>query len=167
MRDAVEVSRQIRVDYLSMSRVQQCGDLCNSVQRTTIRAIGVLLWLQVGLENRFENQHRRRHDDTIFDCRDSQRSRLSRLTWLGDVNPPHRLRAIPLRPKFFRQFVQPLLPAVLLDVVERLTIDARGSIIRLTDPMGVPQYIGPIHLVVQRIESVVGRFLRFGMQRLL
>jgi hypothetical protein len=83
------------------------------------------------------------------------------------MNPAHRLRAIPLHPKFFRQFVQPLLRAVLLDVVERLTIDAWGAIVRLADPIGVPQYIGSIHLVVQRIESVVGRFLRFGMQRLL
>jgi hypothetical protein len=124
MRDAVKVSGQIRVDHLSMVRSQQCGDLRNGIQRTAIRAIGVLLRLQVGLEDRFENQHYRRHDDTIFDCRDSQRSRLSRLTRLGDMNPAHRLRAIPLHSKFFRQFVQPLLPAVLLDVVERLTIDA-------------------------------------------
>ena len=69
----IEVARQIRVDYLPMMRVQQCGDLRNSVQRTAIRAIGVLFRLQIGLEDRFENQHCRRHHDTIFNRRDSHR----------------------------------------------------------------------------------------------
>ena len=126
---AVEISGQIRVDYLIMSRVQQRRDLHYSVQRTAIRTMGVLFGLQVGLENRFENQHRCRHYDTIFDCRDSQGSRLSRFARLGDMNPTHRPRAIPLHPQFFRQFVQPLLPAVSLDVVERLSIDAWGAVV--------------------------------------
>jgi hypothetical protein len=57
---------------------------------------------------------------------------------------------IPLRPKFFRQFTQPLHLSVLLDVIERLTIDAWRSIVGLTNPIGVPQHVGSIHFVVQR-----------------
>ena len=140
-------------------------DVANRVQCTALRAIGVLFRLQVGLEDRLQDQHRRRHDDTILNRRNPQRSRLSRLARLGYIHPADRTRKIPLRPKFFRQFVQPPLRSVLLDVLERLPIDAWRTAIGLADAVGVPEHISSIHLVVQRVESVVGRSLRFDMQR--
>ena len=122
--------------------------------------------LQVSLEDRFENPHRRRHHDTILDPRDSERSGPPWLARFGYMDPPDSFRAIPFRPKFFRQFVQPPFLSVLLDVLERLSIDACCSTIGLAKTVGVIDHIGSIHLVVQRIKAVVGRSLRFGMQRL-
>jgi hypothetical protein len=121
--------------------------------------------LQVGLEDWFEHQHGSRHGNTIFDRRNSQRSGTPWLARFGYQNPPNRFGTIPSRPQFFRQFVQPPLHPVLLDVLERLAIDARRSVVLLTDAVGVSEHVRPIHLVVQRVEPIAGRSLRFGMQR--
>jgi hypothetical protein len=73
---------------------------------------------------------------------------LELLARLGDMHPPDRLRAIPFRPQFFRQFVQPPLSPVRLDVLERLAIHARRTTIELADAVGVPEHIRPVHLVI-------------------
>lgn len=140
-------------------------DLANRVLGTALRTVGVLFRLQVGLEYWIEHQHRCRHDDTVFNRRNPQRSRPPWLARLGYPNPPDRLGAVSFRPQFFRQFAQPTRHAVLLDVLERLPIDACRPVISLTKPIGVSEHIGSIHLVVQRVKTIAGRSLRFGMQR--
>jgi hypothetical protein len=64
----------------------------------------------------------------------------------------------------FRQFAQPLLFAVRLDVVKRHPIDARGSAVGTAQPVGERQDVRSIHLVVQHVKAIVGRSLRFGVQ---
>ena len=67
----IEVTGQIRIDHLPMPRSQQCPNVLDRVQRTAFLPVGILFRLQVGFENRFENQHGSRHHDTILDCRNS------------------------------------------------------------------------------------------------
>ena len=44
---------------------------------------------------------------------------------------------------------------------------ARRAVVGTTALVSVTQHIGAIHLVVQRVESIARRLLRFGVQRLL
>jgi hypothetical protein len=81
------------------------------------------------------------------------------------VDPPDRLRLIPFRSQFLRQFVQPPFQPVLPDVVERLAVHARRAAVGMALRIGRRQHVAAIHLVVQGVETEVGRTLRFVMQR--
>jgi hypothetical protein len=84
-----------------------------------------------------------------------------------DVNTTHGLRLVRLAPQVVRQFVQPLLHAVRLDVRERLAVDPRRTTVGTAAVEGEFQDVATVHLVVQQVGAVAGRSLRFGMQRLL
>ena len=100
--NAVEVSAQVRVNDLPMSGAQQFVDMPHGIQRAAVGTIGILLRLQVGLEDCSQDQHRRHLHDTILDRRDAQRSLLP--VRFGDIHPPNGCRLI--RPAFqlLRQF---------------------------------------------------------------
>jgi hypothetical protein len=85
----------------------------------------------------------------------------------GDENTTHGLRLIRLLPQLVRQFVQPPINAILLDVRERLAIDPRRTTVGAAAVEGEAQNVATVHLVIQQIEAIARRFLRFGMQRLL
>ena len=72
---------------------------------------------------------------------------------------------IRLLPELFRQFVQPLVRTVRLDVREALAVDPRCAAVGTAAHVGEPQNVAAVHLVVQGIEPIVGRVLRFGVQR--
>ena len=57
MWNAIEVAAEIRIHNLPMTRVDQHVDVLDCVQRAAVRPIGILLRLQVGLEDGFEDQH--------------------------------------------------------------------------------------------------------------
>ena len=84
-----------------------------------------------------------------------------------EEHAPDRLRSVRLRLQFRRQFVQPAVPAIRLDVLERLAVDPWCAAVGTATRVGRLQHIPAVHLVVQRVEPIVGRPLRFGMQRLL
>jgi hypothetical protein len=67
--------------------------------------------------------------------------------------------------QLLRQFVQPSHLAVRLDVLERLAVDSCRSAIGFAAFVGESQNVLAVHLVIQRIEAKVGRFLRFIVQR--
>lgn len=83
-----------------MPRPEQPFDLANSVQSAAIRAVGVLFWLQVSLEDRLQDQYRSHLHHTIFDTRDPQRPLLAIRFWY--VHAPNRLRLIRPLSEFFR-----------------------------------------------------------------
>jgi hypothetical protein len=148
-----------------MPRIHQRLHLLDGIQRAAPGTVGILLRLQVGLEDRLQDRQYRRLRDTILDRRYAQRPKFA--IRLRDVHPPDGLRTIRLLTKFFRQFTQPLHLPILLDVLERLAVHAWGTVVDTTALVGVPQHIHPVHLVIERIEAVRGCTLRFGMQRLL
>ena len=88
-----------------MPRPDQPLDEANGVQGAASRAVGVLFRLQVGLEDRLQDQHDRHLHHTIFDARNAQRPLLA--IPFGDVHASDRLGSIRSLPEFFRQFVQP------------------------------------------------------------
>ena len=67
--------------------------------------------------------------------------------------------------QFGRQFVQPTVAAVRLDVREGLAVHPRRAVVETTTQVGELQDVSSVHLVVQPVKPVTGRFLRFGMQR--
>jgi hypothetical protein len=73
MWNTIKVAAEIRIHDLPMTRVNQLVDVLYCVQRAAVRPIGILLRLQVSLENRFENQHCRHLRNPISDCWDGQR----------------------------------------------------------------------------------------------
>jgi hypothetical protein len=50
--------------------------------------------------------------------------------------------------------------------VARLTIHPGRALVRKATAVGKCQDIATPHLVIQRVEAIVGRAIRFGMQRL-
>src|ERR1700719_4121147 len=116
----IEVAAEIRVYNLSMAGVEQLVDMPHGIQRTAVCPIGVLFRRQGGLEDRFEHQNCRRLCYAILDRGHSYRLLLS--VRLGYPHPPYGLRSIRSTFQLLRQFVQPLLHSVLLDVLKRLAI---------------------------------------------
>jgi hypothetical protein len=57
MGNFIEVAAEIRVDNFSMPGVDQPVDMPHGIQRAAVPSIGILLRLQVGLEDRFEYQN--------------------------------------------------------------------------------------------------------------
>src|SRR3954463_10518207 len=76
-------------------------------------------------------------------------------------------RGYPPRGRPVCHLVQPPVQAVRLDVLERLVIDPRCAAVGTAADVGPSQHVATVHLVVQHVEPIVGRSLRFGMQRLL
>ena len=75
-------------------------NLANRVQCTASGPVGVLLWLQVCLEDRLQDQHCRRLHHTVFNRWNAQRSLLA--IRFGNINSPHRTRTIRFPPEFVR-----------------------------------------------------------------
>src|SRR5438876_10415565 len=56
--NTIQVAAEICIYDFSMASVDQLVDASHRVQRAAVLPIGVLFWLQIGLENRFEHQNR-------------------------------------------------------------------------------------------------------------
>ena len=58
MGNFVKVAAEIRVDNFSMPSVDQLVDVPDGIRGAAVFPIGILFWLQIGLEDRFEYQNR-------------------------------------------------------------------------------------------------------------
>ena len=127
-------------------------DLPDGVQCTAVWPIGVLLRLQVGLEDRLQDQHRRHLHHPVPDRGDPQRPLLA--IRLGDVHPPHRMRSI-----------RSLLSSSASSSSHRSTPYASMSSnvwpstpaappLALQQCVGERQHVPSVHLVVQRVEAI-------------
>jgi hypothetical protein len=163
VRDAVEIPAQVRIHDLVMAAIEQLLDLGYGVQTAPPLAVGVLLWLQVGLEDRLQDQQSSHLHDTILDRWYPQRSQLA--VRLRDMHPSDGGRPIRLLAEFLRQFVQPPLQAVRPDVLERLPIDPGRPAVGEAAEIRIAQNVLAVHLVVQAVKPVVGRPFRFVLQR--
>ena len=163
--NGIEVARQVRVDDLGMPRTEQPVDLPDGVQGTSLGPIGVLLRWQVRLEDRLQDQDYRHLRHAVSNRADAQ--------WpscpirFREVHPTHGLGLVRLASQVTRQFVQPAFHAIRLDVVEGLAVDPRRPTVGTAAAEGDLQDVPTVHLVVEGIEPIAGRSLRFGMQRLL
>ena len=71
VRNLAVVVRQVGVHHLAMARRQQPVHTLDRVMRAPARPVGVLLRLQVGLEDRRQHQHRRRLRHPVPETRDA------------------------------------------------------------------------------------------------
>jgi hypothetical protein len=72
-----------------------------------------------------------------------------------------QLRSVCLLPERKRQFGQPPLHPIRLDVRKVLAVHPRGALVRAALGIGMRQDILPVNLVVQRVEAIPGFRLRF------
>ena len=76
MRDLIEVARQVGIDDFRMPRVDQPMGVSDGIQGAAVGSVGVLLRLQVGLEDRLEDQHHGHLRHAIPNRTDPQRALL-------------------------------------------------------------------------------------------
>src|SRR5215831_12180164 len=111
--NSIEVALEICVNNFSMASVDQLVDVFNRVQCAAACSVGVLLGLQVGLENRFEHQHCRHFRDSIFDHGNSERTLTASAEFVNH-HSAYGLGLIGSTFQLLRQFAQPPLHSVLL-----------------------------------------------------
>jgi hypothetical protein len=118
-----------------------------------------LLVGKVGFEDRLQHQHRCCHADPIAQGRDAQRPEFA--VGLRYEHSSDRIRSVVLVPERKRQFTEPPLHAVRLDIREVLAVHARRALVGAALGPGMGQDVLAADLVVQRVEAVAGFGLRF------
>jgi len=149
--NAAEVVRQVGVHHFRVVAKQRVSHVGNRLLGVSALPVGVLLWWKIGFEDRVEHQHRCRHAHPITQGRDAQGPQLA--IGLGNEHSSDRIRLVLLFPERKRQFPEPPLPAVRLDLREVLPIHARCALVGAAVDPGVSQDIVAVDLVVQRVEA--------------
>ena len=144
MGDAPEVVCEVGVDDFRMASEQQLFHLDHRLLGVSPRTVGVLLGWKVGFEDRLQHQHRCRHADPITQGRDAQRPKFA--VGLRYVHSSDGSRSVSLRPEGKRQFAEPPLHPIRVDVREALTIHTRCALVGAALGIGVRQDILAAHL---------------------
>src|SRR3954463_11554221 len=142
-----------------MATKQQLLHLYNGLLGIAPSAVGVDFWWKVGFEDRLQYQHRCCHADPIPHGRDAQRPEFAVGLWYKHSSD--WLRPIGLLPERKRQFRQPPLDPISLDVRKILAVDARRALVRAALGIGMRQNVLAADLVVQSVEAIAGFRLRF------
>ena len=117
----IKVAAEICVDDFSMASIDQLVDVLYCVQCAAVSPIGVLSRLQIGLE-----MGSRTKTAAISAARSRIAVPLRPLfpVRFGYVHPPHGQWLIGSAFQLLRQFVQPSLSSIRLDVLEGLAVDS-------------------------------------------
>ena len=118
---------------------------------------------KVGFEDRLQHQHRCCHADPIPQGRDAQRPEFA--VGFRYEHASDRLRSVSLLPERKRQFAEPPLDPIRLDVREVLTVHPRRALVGAALGIGMRQNILAADLVVEGVEAIAGFCLRFRVQR--
>ena len=84
---------------------------------------------------------------------------------LRDEHSSDGVRSVALLPERKRQFAEPPLHAVRLDIREVLAVHARCALVGAALGPGMGQDVLAANLVVQRVEAIARLCLRFRVQR--
>ena len=125
MRNAPEVVREVGVDNVRVATEQQLLHLYDCLLGVSPNAIGVDFRWEIDFEDRFQNQRCRRHADPIPHARDAQRPEFA--VGLRYIHSSDWLWPVSLLPERKRQFRQPSLDPIRLDVRKILAVDARRA----------------------------------------
>src|SRR5215469_92828 len=125
MRKAPEVVREVGVDDVRVTAEQLLLHLYDGLLGVSPGAVGVDFWRKIGLEDRFQHQQRCCHADPIPHARDAQRSEFA--VGLRYKHSSDWLWPVSLLPERKRQFSQPSLDPVRLDVRKIVAVDARRT----------------------------------------
>ena len=159
MRNTPEVVREVGIDDVRMATEQQLFHLDDRLLGVSPSAVGVDFRRKIGFEDRLQHQHRRCHADPIPHGRDAQRPEFA--VGLRYKHASDWLRPVGFLPERKRQFRQPLLDPVGLDVRKILAIDTRRALVRAALGIGMRQNVFAAELVVQGVEAIAGFRLRF------
>src|SRR5438309_3188169 len=139
MRNAPEVVREIGGHDFRMATEQQFLHLYSGLLSVAPSAVGVDFRWKVGFEDRLQHQHRCCHADPIPHGRDAQRPEFA--VGLRYEHASDRLRSVCLLPERKRQFSQPPLHPIRLDVRKVLTVHARCTLVGTALGIGMRQNI--------------------------
>ena len=93
VRNLIEVATQIGVDHGRVPKIDQAIDGLDRIQRILAGAVRILLGLQVGFEDGFKYQHRRRLNNPVLYGRYPKWTQFP-ASQLRDVVPSDRLRTV-------------------------------------------------------------------------
>jgi hypothetical protein len=142
-----------------MATKQQLLHLYNGLLGIAPSAVGVDFWWKVGFEDRLQYQHRCCHADPIPHGRDAQRPEFA--VGLRYKHSSDWLRPVGLLPERKRQFAEPPLGPISLDVRKILAVDPRRALVGAALGIGMRQNVVAADLVVQGVEAITGFCLRF------
>src|SRR5947207_12647308 len=142
-----------------MATKQQLLHLYNGLLGIAPSAIGVDFWWKVGFEDRLQYQHRCCHADPIPHGRDAKRPEFA--VGLRYKHASDWLRPVGFLPERERQFSQPPLDPVGLNVRKILAIDTRRALVGAALGIGMRQNVFAADLVLQGVEAIAGFRLRF------
>ena len=162
VRDRIEVPLQVGVVHFPIARRQVRANRFQRLMGRTLRSESIGTIQEIRLEDRLQNQQRRRLHHAVFHRRDAQRTQLA--VSLRNVHPPHRLRSVAFLLQLLLQFDQEidksrsLVVAAANDLLNRHAIDAGcSSVFRYLVPRR-HQRVPPIDPIIQSVESKL-RFL--------
>src|SRR5450759_150482 len=124
MGDASEVVREVGVNDFRVATEQQPFHLDHRLLGISPATVGVLFWWKIGFKDRFQHQHCCCHADSIAQGRDAQRPEFA--VGLRYVHSSDRVRSVGFLPERKRQFAEPLLCAIRLDVRKVLGVLLRS-----------------------------------------
>src|SRR6267142_4835293 len=125
MRNAPEVVREVGIDDIRVATEHQLLHLYDCLLGVARSAVGVDFWWKIGFEDRFQHQQSCCHADPIPHARDAQWSEFA--VGLRYKHSSDWLWPVALLPERKRQFSQPSLHPICLDVREVLAIDLRRA----------------------------------------
>src|SRR5215468_2374020 len=128
MRNAPKEIREVGIDDVPVPAKQPFFDLDRRLLGVPSRPVGVLFGWKIGFKDRVQYQRCRRHADPIPHVRDAQRPELA--VGLRYIHSSDWLWPISLLPERKRQFSQPSLDPIRLDVRKMLAVDARRALVR-------------------------------------
>jgi hypothetical protein len=159
MRNAPEVVREVGIDDVRVAAEHQLLHLYDCLLGVSLSAVGVDFRRKIGFEDRRQHQRRRCHADPIPHGRDAQRPEFAVGLWYKHSSD--WLRPVSLLPERKRQFSQPPLDPICLDVRKILAVDPRRALIGAALGIGMRQNVVAADLVVQSVEAIAGFRLRF------
>ena len=139
MRNAPEVVREVGVHDVRVATEQQLLHLYRGLLGVAPGAVGVDFRWKVGFEDRLQHQHRCGHADPIPHGRDAQRPEFA--VGLRYKHSSDWLWSVSLLPERKRQFGQPPLDPVCLDVRKILAVYARCALVGTALGIGMRQNI--------------------------
>src|SRR6516162_6969476 len=139
MRNAPEVVREVGVDDFRAATEHQLLHLHDCLLGVAPSAVGVDFRRKIGFEDRLQHQRCRRHADPIPHVRDAQRSEFA--VGLRYKHSSDWLWPVGLLPERKRQFSQPSLDPIRLDVRKILAVDPRRALVRAALGIGMHQNI--------------------------
>ena len=162
VRDRPEVVREVRVNDPRVPLIDQAVDSANRRVSAQVRSVAVQLRRHVDLEDGFQHHRRGRHHHAVRYPRNPERTKLLAVR-LRNPHPSDCLGSIRLPVQFVRQFTKPAVFPIRFDVRKVLPVHARCALVGLAPIVGVPQHVLAIQLVVQKVEPIAPRTLRFRL----